>query len=59
MQKRSTRESVIVRMNADTDSVTAGGCEFDRSTMTKAERNKLRRLIVAWRFPQGNEKEAA
>ena len=37
---------ITIRINGATDTVTTDdGAVFDRSTMTKAERNKLTRLV--------------
>lgn len=49
MKTRNNRNRVIVRINADTDTVTVDNDHiFDRSQMDKASSNKLRRMIVDW-----------
>lgn len=38
--------SMTIRMNGSEDTVTVDGHKFDRSKMTKPDRNKLRRMVV-------------
>jgi hypothetical protein len=52
MQKRE-RPLLTIRMNAETDSVTVDGVEYDRSRMKKEEKYLMRRVIVSTLFPRG------
>lgn len=41
------KSNITIRVGAAHDSVTVDGVVFDRSSMDKPTRNKLRRMIVA------------
>jgi hypothetical protein len=39
--------NVTIRIGATEDSITVDGKTFDRSTLSRPEKSKLRRLVVA------------
>lgn len=48
---------ITIRLGAGTNTVSANGHTFDRTSMDKTERNKLRRLVVeAERIQQTKKK---
>lgn len=52
MQKRE-RALLTIHINADTDTVTVDGVEYDRSKMSKNDKYLMRRVIVDTLFPRG------
>jgi hypothetical protein len=50
----SKKPILVIRMNADTDSVTVDNVVYDRSQMNRDEKRMMRRIIVDGLFPRGN-----
>jgi hypothetical protein len=43
---------LVIRMNADTDSVTVDDVVYDRSSMNRDEKRMMRRIIIDGLFPR-------
>lgn len=52
MPKARVQPLLTIRMNADTDTVTVDGVEYDRSKMSRDDKRMMRRIIVDGLYPR-------
>lgn len=54
-QRSRCRPQITIKLGSQNDSVIVDGQEFDRSKLSRAERNTVRRIVVAALFPTTNQ----